>query len=361
MVYNNFLGELIDRQLETEFLKHENTAAIKYIRPAVLLLGILFFLFVIPDYYLIESSQRFRFILFIRSTFLALVILLYLQLKFKPSLHYKLHWISVYEFLGALSFLLIYYNYEAPNIFIHSFGAVVLIYIFFHLGNRWLHALLISLFLGVAFVITTLARPEEVVTIELAAVVVYMILFITLSSISSYRINIYKRMQYINSRELQRLSNTDVLTGIYTRGKFDQELNFWLDVANRYGNSLSMILFDLDDLKKINDTHGHLEGDKVLKSVVSLVQGVLRKTDIFARWGGDEFAILLPNTEKHQAYELAERIKNLIAEHNFGLAGSLSCSFGVEEWAKGDTVNSLVSKVDKKLYKAKIRGKNLVC
>jgi two-component system, cell cycle response regulator len=360
MPNNIFLGEFKNRQLEAEFLKHENAAAIKYIRPAVLLLGVLFFLFVIPDYHLTESAQTYQLILFVRSTFLALVIILYLQLKFKPAHHNKLHWVSAYELLVALSFLLIYYNYEMPNIFIQSFGAVILVLIFFHLGNRWLHALLVSLFLGFSFIMITLARPEELATMEVAAISVYMALFTALGSISSYRINIYKRMQFINNRELQRLSETDALTGIYTRGKFDQELNYWLDVASRYESILSIILFDIDDLKKINDTLGHLEGDRVLTTIVSLVRGMLRKTDIFARWGGDEFAILLPNTGKRQAYELAKRIKKHIKGHHFESAGPLSCSFGVEELRKGDTSSSLLSRVDMRLYQAKTRGKNLV-
>ncbi len=360
MTFNKFLGEFNDRQLEAEFLKHENAAAIKYIRPAVLLLGIIFFLFIIPDYYLTESSQTFRLILFIRSTFLALVILLYLQLIFKPTEHFKLHWITAYEFLVSLSFLIIYYNYESPNIFIQSFGAVILILIFFQLGNRWLHALFVSLFMGFAFIMIALTRPEELATMEVAAISVYMALFTALSGNSSYRINIYKRMQFINTRELQRLSETDALTGIYNRWKFDRELNYWLDVASRYENTLSVILFDIDDLKRINDTFGHLEGDRVLTTVVALTQGILRKTDIIARWGGDEFAILLPHTGKHQAYELAERIKMLITEHHFESAGSLSCSFGVEELRKGDTTSSLLSRVDQRLYKAKKRGKNWV-
>ncbi len=118
MLFNKYLGEFSDRQLEAEFIKHENAAAIRYIRPAVLLLGIIFFLFVIPDYYLTESSRTFRFIFFTRFAFLALVFLLYLHLKLKPARHFNLHWISAYELIASLSFLLIYYNYKAPNIYV---------------------------------------------------------------------------------------------------------------------------------------------------------------------------------------------------------------------------------------------------
>jgi len=360
MLFNIYLGEFNDRQLEAEFIKHENAAAIKHIRPTVLLLGLIFFLFVIPDYYLTETSRKFQVIFLTRTFFLALVILFYLHLKLKPASHFNLHWISVYELLVSVSFLLIYYNYEAPNLFIQSFGAIALVLVFFHLANRWLHAFLISLFLASGFIMTTLARPEPVVTMELSAVGIYMVLIIALSSISSYRINIYKRMQFLNTRELLRLSETDALTGIYVRGKFDQELNKWIEILKRYRHPLSIIMFDIDDLKKINDRFGHLEGDRVIASVASLVRGFLRKADIFARWGGDEFAILLPHTEKQQAYKLAERIRDRITENVFEPTESLSCSFGVEELCSGDSSNSLLSRVDQRLYEAKKSGKNIV-
>lgn len=355
-----FLGEFKDRQLETEYLMHENAVTIKYIRPAVLFMGILFFLFIIPDYYLTETRRIFQLILVIRSTFLVLVILLYLHHKIKPDLHYKLNWISAYEFIVSCSFLLIYYFYETPNICIQSFGAVALILIFFHLGNRWSHALLISLFLGFTFIMITLARPEIVDKMGIAAISVYITLFTAVISVSAYRINIYKRLQFLNTRELQLMSETDSLTGIYTRRKFDREAKTWIDLASRHQNPLSVILFDIDNLKDINDTLGHLEGDKVLTTIVSLVKGTLRKSDIFARWGGDEFAILLPNTDISQAYELAERLNELVRSHRSKLTGPISCSFGVEGLHKGDTMNSLFSRVDLKLYQAKICGKNKV-
>jgi len=359
-MFNKNLDKFKDRELEAEFIKHENAAAIKYIRPAVLVLGILFFLFIIPDYYLTESMRNFGLIFMIRATFLALVILLYLQLKINPNRHLNLRWIPVYAFIASASFLLIYYIYESPNLFIQSFGVVALILVFFHLVNRWLQAFLISIFLGSGFIIVTLTRPEEVINFELLAVSIYIALVIVLSSISAFRINMYKRMQFINTRELQLLSETDSLTGIYVRGKFDQELSKWIELANRYGHPLSIIMFDIDDLKKVNDRLGHLAGDRIISTLASLVRRVLRKTDIFARWGGDEFVILLPNTEKDQAYELAERIRDLIAGHSFKAVGFLSCSFGVEELRKGDERNSLLSRVDRKLYEAKESGKNIV-
>lgn len=360
MTFNKYLGEFKDRQTEAEFIRHETSGAVSFIRPAALILGFIFFLFIIPDYYLTESSQTFRVIFYIRAAFLLMIVTLYIVLKYLPGQLYLLRWISAYEFIVSLFFLLIYYLYESPNFFIHSLGAVALILAFFSVTNRWIYAVSVSLFLGVGFIITTAFRPEYIATSEFAAVGVYFTLVILVSSISSYRINVYKRMQFVNNKELKRLSETDTLTGIYIRRKFDQEANKWMELANRYNHPLSLVLFDIDNLKRINDEYGHLTGDRVLTTLAGIVKAVLRSSDIFARWGGDEFAILLPHTHKSQAHELAERIRDIVASHYFTQVGYISCSFGVAAFHKDDDITSFISRVDKRLYEAKKTGRNLV-
>ncbi|MGM0689793.1 MAG: GGDEF domain-containing protein [Bacillota bacterium] len=360
MTFNKYLGEFKDSQTEAEFILHETDGVIRFIRSAALILGFLFFLFIIPDYYITESSQTFRFILYIRSAFLLLIIILYLVLRYWPEKVSLLRWISVYEFIVSIFFLLIYYLYESPNFFIHSLGAVALILAFFNVTNRWIYTVSVSLFLGLGFIITSALRPENIPASEFAAVGIYFALFIMISSISSYRINVYKRMQYINNIELKRLSETDTLTGIYIRRKFDQEVNKLMDLASRYNHPLSLVLFDIDNLKRINDEYGHLTGDRVLSTLAGIVKAALRSSDIFARWGGDEFAILLPHTTKSQARELAERIRDIIVSHYFTQVGYISCSFGVTAYQKGDDINSLISRVDRRLYKAKKTGRNIV-
>ena len=360
MTFNKFLGEFEDQQLEAEFLRHETSGAIDFIRPATMVLGILFFLFIIPDYFLIESSQTFRSILYVRGAFLLLVTVLYTGLKYWPDQFNLPHWISIYELIVSTSFLLIYYLYESPNFFIQSFGAVALILAFFYVANRWIYALAISLFLAAGFMIISVIRPEATPASEFAAVVVYPVLIVLMSSVFSNRINLYKRMQYANNKELQRLSETDELTGINARRKLDREINRWMGLARRYNHPLSLVMFDIDDLKSINDNYGHLIGDRVLSAVAEVVDRELRSSDIFARWGGDEFAILLPHTTRQQAYELAERIRDTISAHKFEQAGYITCSFGVAEFRKDDDINSFLARADQRLYEAKTTGRDLV-
>ncbi len=364
MEINKASAKFVDKKLEKEYLEHETGYLLKYIRPAVLIFGLLFFLFSIPDYYLNPNPDTFRMIFFLRLTFLLLVLFLFFLLsKWRDRMN-LLNWVSAYAMLVTIFYLIIYYIYDfteaAPNFFVQALAIITLIIVFFNVIRYWSHALAISLLLGCGFIIISLHRPEDIPISGLSAVIVYILIIIILSCISAYRIQLYKRSQFIDKRKLVFMSEKDFLTGIYNRGKFDLELNRWIEIAQRYGDDLAVIMFDLDDLKMINDQYGHLVGDTVLMELTNVVKSRLRSSDIFARWGGDEFIILLPNTTLEKAIKMAERLRDLFASHKFSQVDELSCSFGVAEFETGSNSNTLLKKVDEMLYLAKRRGKNLV-
>jgi len=157
---------------------------------------------------------------------------------------------------------------------------------------------------------------------------------------------------------LRRLATIDQLTGIYNRYSFEKFLEEEIYKAERYGNLFALIMFDVDNFKQINDRFGHQIGDKVLRELVKVVKSTIRKSDIFARWGGEEFMILAPIKKKEDAYRIAEKIRKKIENHHFGEVGKLTISLGISFYKKGDTIKSLVRRVDAALYKAKKSGKN---
>lgn len=164
-----------------------------------------------------------------------------------------------------------------------------------------------------------------------------------------------KAMQY------EMMSVTDRLTGIYNRGKFELELSNEIQRVNRYDSeSFSLIFFDIDNFKKINDTYGHSIGDMVLIKIVSLLHDALRTTDVFARWGGEEFVIIMPHTALSNAVEAAEKLRQIIEKENIKEVGQVTCSFGVTEFLKDDDIQSLIIRADNAMYKAKKEGKNRV-
>ncbi len=166
-------------------------------------------------------------------------------------------------------------------------------------------------------------------------------------------------LQNIN-QELMLLSTTDQLTGLFNRRKMDSELESEFTRSHRYNQPFSIIMFDIDLFKTINDNFGHQAGDKVLIDIAGILHKTLRSTDIISRWGGDEFMILCPQTRLAGAKIMAENIRAAIADHQFEIAHKTTISVGVSECSGQDSVAFILKDVDKKLYEAKRQGRNTV-
>jgi diguanylate cyclase (GGDEF)-like protein len=156
------------------------------------------------------------------------------------------------------------------------------------------------------------------------------------------------------TRELERLSRSDPLTGLLNMRAFREELRHELSRANRYPECLSLIYFDVDDFKHINDSKGHPQGDAVLKAIAQVLGGIKREPDLVARYGGDEFCVALPDTDVEGARRFASRL-----EHEFGLIHpEYGLSIGIvqagTEQAGGD-IDSLIKAADKNMYEVKER------
>ena len=159
--------------------------------------------------------------------------------------------------------------------------------------------------------------------------------------------------------ELEERANFDTLTQIFNRSRFDFFLKKELEKADRYGRIFSLIMFDIDHFKDINDTYGHDVGDVILKELTSLVSSHVRDVDVFARWGGEEFMII-SQTNIYQSEMFAEKLRQIIEENNFTHVGSVQCSFGVTQYRKDDIVDTIVKRCDNMLYSAKESGRNCV-
>ena len=165
-----------------------------------------------------------------------------------------------------------------------------------------------------------------------------------------------KRME----EELHELSIKDSLTDSYNRRYFQERLEEEIERTKRNNTPFSLIMLDIDDFKVINDTYGHIVGDRVLIEIVNLVKNRIRKTDFIARWGGEEFMILLTNTNLQYAEKLAFELKNGICRLDIPEIDFVTASFGVTSYHQSDTVNSITKRVDELMYAAKAAGKNCV-
>jgi diguanylate cyclase (GGDEF)-like protein len=167
-----------------------------------------------------------------------------------------------------------------------------------------------------------------------------------------------------SNRRLAELATRDGLTGAFRRGHIEGELGRLVKGLQRRPGDLSVLLMDLDKFKQVNDIHGHAVGDEVLRRTAAKAQDVLRASDLFGRWGGEEFIVLLPDTALAQALETAERLREAIGRLEFtgegGATLRITVSIGAAQYEPGESADELARRADKALYAAKHAGRNRV-
>ncbi len=161
--------------------------------------------------------------------------------------------------------------------------------------------------------------------------------------------------------ENRRLAETDALTQVANRYRLEQTLRHECERAKRFNQPLSIVTLDIDEFKQINDLYGHGAGDLTLIALANQVKGQLREIDTLARWGGDEFILILPGTHLAEARRVAEKIRAHIAEVGLDSPLPITLSLGLAEYLVGEGSHQLLNRGDGALYRAKALGKNLIC
>ncbi|OLS59553.1 GGDEF domain-containing protein [Pseudomonas putida] len=192
------------------------------------------------------------------------------------------------------------------------------------------------------------------------------------SSISHFCLVIYdvtdvatnRHMLQSANAQLQKLSSTDRLTGLYNRGHWEDSLKVAYARHQRHGNATSLVMFDIDHFKRINDTYGHQAGDEVIRQVAALLREYVRDTDVAGRYGGEEFGVVLSDTDKHGAVAFAERLRKAVEElevKHEGLTIRFTISLGVADLGQpSDSHADLIAWADQALYASKKGGRNQV-
>lgn len=355
----SLLGEFMDKSIEDEFLADSLAGSRNITADIALVFGAILGFFLINSFFTEGGTPLFAKTAFVRLMFIAVSVAVYFIAGKTVKYRQLIYVITFYQTMMAVTYLLTLAEYDSLNYF-SILALMVITLAIYLLPNKVVFSQIITVCFSIAFFASAAHKLEGLQTAEFYRIVAYQAILLIYTNINYCWVETTKRKTFIANRELLELSSKDPLTGIYNRKKFDDALDEWMDYSERSGSPLSIILFDIDNFKGINDNYGHIVGDNVLKNVAVSVSGSIRNTDIFARWGGDEFVILLPKTGIQDAEEVAGRIKECISQDFPEIAERITCSFGVAAFEEHDTKQSLLRRVDHLLLQAKTSGKDRV-
>ncbi|QOP40299.1 sensor domain-containing diguanylate cyclase [Sulfurimonas marina] len=168
------------------------------------------------------------------------------------------------------------------------------------------------------------------------------------------------RKEKLKAQRASEEAIRDPLTGVLNRRGFNNILDYKISISRRYDSDMSVMFFDIDHFKDVNDNYGHDVGDTILQELSNVIKACIRESDIFARWGGEEFIIVLPQTSMKDAVVLAEKLQKEIKKYNFTKVETLTCSFGVTQLQDDESSDELLKRVDELLYLAKTTGRDRV-
>jgi two-component system cell cycle response regulator len=205
----------------------------------------------------------------------------------------------------------------------------------------------------------TKAGDQMAQTLTLVTFVVLSGIYLVLAFLIR-RVDTQQRHILQQNVDLERLSMTDMLTGVLNRYGLQKRNSEVMNRATRFGHPVALLMLDLDRFKQINDHYGHPVGDQVLKRFAEIIQANLRGSDIFGRWGGEEFLVIAPHLNLNDAEKMAEKLRYAIEAAEFDSGVHLTTSIGVSEYSPGEPVSELIKRADHALYAAKEAGRNRV-
>ena len=353
-------------------------ALANYSRTRLLSLVLLFIfgaLLLLDIVYLIDGkwavSPGYKLLYFGHCAILGLLFLAILIHRLKPA-HDPAEVTSFHRiFVGLMIFLfmlnLIFISLGdvlATGSVVAYLGTIFAVAAIFVLTNLYCLALyLFSMLTMVQALFLIAERFGLAMQIEIVNVVSFSIVAAVLSRVMFfYKLNDFKNRQLIECQRhnLEELATKDPLTKAFNRRKFQELLHNEIALANRTQRTFSLAMFDLDHFKVLNDTYGHVAGDKVLQFMSTLVQNNIRSTDSLVRWGGEEFIILAPDTQAPGMAQVSEKLRRIFEDHHMPDCPTVTASFGVTEFVLDEPPEALIQRVDQALYTAKANGRNNV-
>ena len=318
------------------------------------------FLLLLCDLFFIREQNERLIIGILRYCFSILLILMALRLQRIKTFSGFCVVVSILEGLAILLFFSILQLYDSPDFMIQSMGILLTILIVFVVPNRWENMLALAILASGAFFLYAYYRIPNLLPREFLAAAFYAVLTIVLCAVKTIGTDRNAQREFAAKSRLEQASARDFLTNAATRERLEEEARRWMSFCRRQGLPLCFVFADLDDLKRINDRYGHAMGDAALREVAATMRSQLRNSDTIARWGGDEFVLILPNVTLQNAVLLLDRVKKAVSQVTLEGGITVSCSFGVVQMGPESDYAQMLSAADTMMYRAKKSGKGRV-
>lgn len=317
-------------------------------------------LLLIPDILMLKSPAAKVLVTVLRLLLSVGMVLFYTVLKrIKNFTHYA-RMVSGLEAFAVFVFLFALMNYSKPDFLIQSMGMILLLFVIFMFPNHWQYTVGITFLSICLFLLISSFRIADLTSQTFAAGSVYVVVSAVLSAFGARGTERYRLRHFSSMEALRELSTTDPLTKTYNRSRLEQDGEKWIRICKEHQRPLTLAFLDLDNLKSINDTYGHIVGDRVLIETASRMRRFLGQRDIVCRWGGDEFVILMPGMDAVGAVHIVEQIQDSLTEEPFTGGVITSCSIGIANMDEDSTLKTLIYNADQRMYKAKQKGKNRI-
>ncbi|MGA9163790.1 MAG: diguanylate cyclase [Thiobacillus sp.] len=231
-------------------------------------------------------------------------------------------------------------------------------------AELWMRCLVAAMLISFSLFAKQILARQVAISVELSQIKSQLELLVDERTKELSKANAQLRVEIgerkVIEEQLEQLAATDPLTLLLNRRKFEELLEYEIERDRRYQTGLSLVFCDIDRFKRINDEHGHDVGDGVLRLFAQTLKSSVRKSDIVARWGGEEFMLLLVNTTPEIAGVMTEQIRMEIEAFDFPAVGKVTASFGATRLLDGDNLGALIKRADVALYQAKKNGRNRV-
>jgi len=360
----SFIFQFADKKIENDFLEHNKAANIILTRIILIGFGIYFLSFSIFLYYDQGVGKQFFISLGLRSFGLLITVITGLTLGLFKQYKNTLTFVTVIEVIIFAIYLLDLYNLQSERYALQFMTVMGFILAVLLIPNLWINSFFACTAITLSYIIYSVIFKRPAETPNVAERGIYLMMY--LAGFACFIINyeISKRKQYAAEKTLEHMSFTDKLTNVNNRGRFEAILNLW--IKNKRHDPFCLLFFDIDYFKKINDNFGHATGDAVLVETAAIVSANIRDDDVFARWGGEEFVLLISKTGIDRAVELAERLRSKVENNPYADVGKVTISIGVAQYQRDINITdenpglNFIKRADEKMYEAKKTGRNKV-